>query len=268
MDSVLPQEYTFPLDKLRRRTKHSNKTPLILVACGSYSPITILHLEMFELAQRHVQQAEPGFEVVGNYLSPCSDTYGKSSLVAAHHRIEMCKMAIQERQSNVMIDEWEILRRDSQGNPVYTPTHDVLLRLDDQINNILGGIQTPEGDFVKAKIVLLIGADLALTMSNVKSWPVSDIEILLGQFGAFVVERPTQCGIKEAIESLSKYHHNIWVVPSFENDVSSTKVRAQIQSGEPVLDIPKTVYEYIRTQGLYQQTSNAAVNGSTNGNAV
>lgn len=167
-----------------------------------------------------------------------------------------------------MIDEWESLRRDSSGNPVYTPTHDVLIRLDQQINNVLGGIQTPDGDYVKAKIVLLIGADLALTMSDTKSWPVSDIEILLGRYGAFVVERPTQCDIKDAIEPLSKYRHNIWIVPSYENDVSSTRVRAQIQNGEQVLDIPKRVYEYIREHGLYQKTPNVPsselVNGNTN----
>lgn len=83
------QGYTFPQAKLRRRLKRAGKTPLVLIACGSYSPITVLHLEMFELAQRHVEHVEPGFEIVGNYMSLCSDTYGKSSLVAAHHRIEM-----------------------------------------------------------------------------------------------------------------------------------------------------------------------------------
>lgn len=161
-----------------------------------------------------------------------------------------------------MIDEWETTRRDSSGHPIYTPTHDVLRRLDHQINNVLGGIQTHDDSFVKAKIVLLIGADLALTMSDTKSWPTSDIEILLGQYGAFVVERPTQCDVKKAIEPLNKYHDNIWVVPSFKNDVSSTKVRAQIQSGKQVLDIPKRVYEYIRLHNLYQKTPVGDANGN------
>lgn len=79
--------YHFPQDKLSRRLKNTNKKPLVLVACGSFSPITVLHLQLFELAQRHVEHTE--FEVVGNYLSPCSDTYGKSSLVDANHRINM-----------------------------------------------------------------------------------------------------------------------------------------------------------------------------------
>lgn len=80
--------YTFPHAKLKRRLTQANKIPLVLVACGSFSPITVLHLQLFELAERHVERTEE-FEVVGNYMSPCSDMYGKSSLVPAKHRINM-----------------------------------------------------------------------------------------------------------------------------------------------------------------------------------
>lgn len=82
-----PREYSFPQDKLKRRLQNPDKTPLVLVACGSFSPVTVLHLEMFELAQRHIENTD--FEIVGNYMSPCSDTYGKSSLVPVNHRIDM-----------------------------------------------------------------------------------------------------------------------------------------------------------------------------------
>lgn len=82
-----PREYAFPQHRLKRRLQNPDKTPLVLVACGSFSPVTVLHLEMFELAQRHIEKTD--FEIVGNYMSPCSDTYGKSSLVPVHHRIEM-----------------------------------------------------------------------------------------------------------------------------------------------------------------------------------
>lgn len=84
-----PAPYCFPQDKLRRRLKQPNKTPLVLVACGSFSPITTLHLQLFELAERYLESEGTQFEVVGNYMSPCSDTYGKSSLVPSHHRIAM-----------------------------------------------------------------------------------------------------------------------------------------------------------------------------------
>jgi nicotinamide mononucleotide adenylyltransferase len=85
--SATPVEYEFPREKLKRRLEKPNKTPLVLVACGSFSPPTELHLQMFELAQKHIDETD--FEIVGNYMSPCSDSYGKSSLVPAHHRINM-----------------------------------------------------------------------------------------------------------------------------------------------------------------------------------
>jgi nicotinamide mononucleotide adenylyltransferase len=248
--SATPVEYEFPREKLKRRLEKPNKTPLVLVACGSFSPPTELHLQMFELAQKHIDETD--FEIVGNYMSPCSDSYGKSSLVPAHHRINMCALAIEERNSNAMVDVWETIRRDSQGRPIYTRTAEVLKRLDHQVNDVLGGFETTDGKIARAKIMLLIGADLALTMGDEKVWARKDIDVLLGYYGAFIIERPFQCDIQDAIEPLKKYQHNIWVVGSFENDVSSTKARAQIRNGETALDLPKPVFEYIKLHHLYQ----------------
>ena len=153
-----------------------------------------------------------------------------------------------------MIDEWETLRRDGAGRPVYTCTADVLKRLDEQLNDVMGGIQTVDGSFVRARVMLLIGADLALTMSNPVVWEPADIDVLLGYYGAFVVERPSQCDINDAMEPLKKYHDKIWVVPSFPNDVSSTRVRSQIQNGDVSMDLSKPVSEYIKRHRLYQKT--------------
>ena len=164
-----------------------------------------------------------------------------------------CKLAIEERNSNVMVDEWEALRRDEAGNPLYTPTPDVLERLDHQIPDTLGGIDPAEGGTaVRARIMLLIGADLAQTMADPEIWPPAHLDVLLGIYGALIVERPSQCDVEQAILPLKKYHDKIRVVPSFENDVSSSKVRAQIRSGESVLDLPESVYEYILAHKLYR----------------
>ena len=42
---------------------------------------------MFEMAERYVTKSNSHFEIVGNYMSPCSDAYKKASLAPAHHRI-------------------------------------------------------------------------------------------------------------------------------------------------------------------------------------
>lgn len=53
-----------------------------------WRPNRSIDLQMFEFAEKYVKQSDPGFEIVGNYMSPCSDAYQKSSLAPAHHRIQ------------------------------------------------------------------------------------------------------------------------------------------------------------------------------------
>ncbi|KAL7949019.1 hypothetical protein V8C42DRAFT_312994 [Trichoderma barbatum] len=264
-----PPGYKFPYQNLKRRLTRPDKVPLVLVACGSFSPVTTLHLQMFELAEKYVKQSDPGFEIVGNYMSPCSDAYQKTSLAPAHHRIQMCSLAVDtDSKATITIDPWETVRLDESGKPLYSPTVDVLRHFDHEINNVLGGIETLDGTFTTAQVMLLIGADLAATMADPKIWDPVDIEVLLGHYGAFVVERPAQCKTQDAIEPLEKYNAKIWVVPTIINEVSSTRVRAQIQNGERVEDIPDSVYKYIKLHHLYQKQP--ATNGKpaeiTNGN--
>ena len=80
------QEYQFPAHRLRRTLQDPTKTPLCLVACGSFSPITYMHLRMFEMAMDHAKGQ--GYEVIGGYLSPVGDAYKKRGLASARHRYE------------------------------------------------------------------------------------------------------------------------------------------------------------------------------------
>jgi nicotinamide mononucleotide adenylyltransferase len=81
------ETYTFPSARLQRTLSDPTKTPLVLVACGSFSPITHMHLRMFEMAVDHVKQnMSATHEVVGGYLSPVSDRYNKAGLASALHR--------------------------------------------------------------------------------------------------------------------------------------------------------------------------------------
>jgi nicotinamide mononucleotide adenylyltransferase len=240
--------YSFLHNKLKRRMTNPEKTPLVLVACGSFSPISILHLQMFEMAEKYANK-KTNFEVVGSYLSPVSDAYKKPSLVPAHHRLVMCSLAVEDT-TDIMVDSWEALRHDEAGEPVYSTTIDALRHFDQTINEEMGGIQTPDGTYKKAQIALLVGADVAVTMGDPKVWDPADLEQILGDYGMFVVERPAQTDIKTALKPLMKYD-KIWQVNSFENEVSSTRIRAQIKNGEDVFDLPPKVIDYIRSHGLY-----------------
>lgn len=78
-------DYAFPELRLKQTMDDPEKTPLLLVACGSFSPITYLHLRMFEMAADYVKFSTD-FEIVGGYLSPVSDAYRKAGLASSEHR--------------------------------------------------------------------------------------------------------------------------------------------------------------------------------------
>ena len=80
-----PDGYSFPVHRLQRVLRDSSKQPLVLVACGSFSPITYLHLRIFEMAKDYARQ-QTDYEIVGGYLSPVSDMYKKPGLLSAKHR--------------------------------------------------------------------------------------------------------------------------------------------------------------------------------------
>uniref|UniRef100_A0A8D3C5L6 Nicotinamide nucleotide adenylyltransferase 3 n=1 Tax=Scophthalmus maximus TaxID=52904 RepID=A0A8D3C5L6_SCOMX len=83
----------------------NRRVPLVLLACGSFNPITNQHMRLFELARDHMHSTGQ-YQVVGGIVSPVSDSYGKQGLVQAEHRIAMAKLAL--RSSNwVTVDEWE-----------------------------------------------------------------------------------------------------------------------------------------------------------------
>lgn len=77
--------YVFPEHRLKAKMTDPEKTPLMLIACGSFSPITYLHLRMFEMAADYVKFSTE-YELLGGYLSPVSDSYRKAGLATADHR--------------------------------------------------------------------------------------------------------------------------------------------------------------------------------------
>lgn len=152
---VTMDNYQFPTGKLMRRMTRPGRTPLVLVACGSFSPPTLLHLRLFSLARDHAR-VETNFEVVGGYMSPVSDAYKKVGLAPSKHRIKMCQLAIAS-STWTDVDPWEAIQ------PDYVLTAKVLDHFDYEINQVLGGVEDVDGNKVKVQISLLAGADLIET---------------------------------------------------------------------------------------------------------
>ncbi|XP_074447746.1 nicotinamide/nicotinic acid mononucleotide adenylyltransferase 3 isoform X3 [Larus michahellis] len=82
-----------------------SRIPLILLACGSFNPITNMHMRIFELARDHLHQTGR-YRVIEGIMSPVNDDYGKKGLVSAKHRIAMAKLAL-ETSDWIRVDPWE-----------------------------------------------------------------------------------------------------------------------------------------------------------------
>lgn len=135
---------------------------------------------MFEMAADFAR-FESNFEVCGAYLSAVGDAYKKKGLAKAEHRINMCNLAV-EQSSWISVDPWEALHEE------YLETAKVLDHFNHEINVVRGGIETANGEKKKARIALLAGADLIQTMSTPGVWAAKDIDYILSNFGAFIVE--------------------------------------------------------------------------------
>ena len=237
-------QYKFPTSKLSTLTDES-KTPLVLVSCGSFSPITFLHLRMFEMCKDWVR-SHSDYEIVGAYLSPVSDAYQKSGLTSANHRIEMCRLACNE--SNwIAVDDWEAVKRE------YTRTAFVLDHFDEEINSIHGGITTASGSKKKAQVALLSGADLLDTMSKPGVWAEEDLDHILRRYGAFIIER-SGTDVQAAMSKLEPWRHYIHPITQLiQNDVSSTKIRAFLGKEMSIRYlIPEPALKYIDERGLFK----------------
>ncbi|KAL8965025.1 MAG: hypothetical protein Q9183_004073 [Haloplaca sp. 2 TL-2023] len=238
--------YAFPRSRLRQFMLDPTKTPLLLVACGSFSPITYLHLRMFEMAADYAKY-NSDFEVIGGYLSPVSDAYRKAGLASADHRIAMTRIATEQSSRWLDVDPWEAVQKQ------YQPTAIVLDHFEHEINVVQRGVATRDGERKPVRIVLLAGADLIQTMSTPGVWSQEDLNHILGKYGVFIVER-TGTDIDDALATLTQWRNNIWVIQQLiQNDVSSTKIRLFLKREMSVRYlVPAPVITYIEEHGLYE----------------
>ncbi|THC97487.1 hypothetical protein EYZ11_003021 [Aspergillus tanneri] len=225
-------DYAFPELRLKQKMDDPEKTPLLLVACGSFSPITYLHLRMFEMAADYVKFSTE-FEIVGGYLSPVSDAYRKAGLASAQHRVAMCQLAVDRTSDWLMVDTWEPMQKN------YQPTAVVLDHFDYEINTVRQGVGARNGSRKQVRIALLAGADLIHTMSTPGVWSQEDLDHILGKYGSFIVER-SGTDIDEALAALQPWKKNIHVIQQLiQNDVNSTKIRLFLRPQQRLLRLTK-----------------------------
>ncbi|CAE7208323.1 NMA1 [Symbiodinium microadriaticum] len=254
------QSCKLPLSKLKL-TVEDGRIPVAIVAPGSFSPPTLLHLRMFEEARDALERAASGrFAVVGGYLSPVHDSYGKVTLAPSHHRLKMVEAAVSDSDW-LMADGWECTCQST-----WTPTVDVISHFAAELAKVkvsVGNSRKPAGNI---RLVMLCGGDVLESFNATKEngdrvWPDDELEVILGQHGVVVVGRDDQDldAFVQQCPLLARYADNITIAqPRIRTGISSSAVRAHLAAGESIRYlVHDKVWRYI-----FRHRLNAQHNGS------
>ncbi|XP_068625644.1 nicotinamide/nicotinic acid mononucleotide adenylyltransferase 1 [Battus philenor] len=251
---------------------------IVLMACGSFSPPTYMHLRMFEIARDYIHSLGLG-TIVGGIASPVHDAYGKKDLVAAQHRISMLQLAV--RSSGwIKVSEWETQQSGWTRTKVSLQYHQDAINshlanqeisdppswIPDDILNV-NNIDEPDNLMEKLNgnvedgritVKLLCGADLLESFATPGLWSDEDLEIIVGKHGLVVVTRAGSDPGRFIYESdmLYKHRKNVILVTNYiANEVSSTVIRRLMRRGESAKYLTDdAVLAYIRQNRLYGAT--------------
>ena len=99
-----------PLSFLNINTNISKSPngPCILLTCGAFCPLHPGHIQMMEVAKKHLEGI--GYDVIGGYISPGHDEYisskNKDKAIPIHYRIRIISQMIKHKDW-LSVDPWE-----------------------------------------------------------------------------------------------------------------------------------------------------------------
>uniref|UniRef100_A0A2K5R8I3 Cytidyltransferase-like domain-containing protein n=1 Tax=Cebus imitator TaxID=2715852 RepID=A0A2K5R8I3_CEBIM len=85
----------------------SEKTEVVLLACGSFNPITNM---LFELAKDYLN-GTGSYRVVKGIISPVGNAYKEKGLIPVHHWVITAELATKNSKW-VEVDTWESLQKE------------------------------------------------------------------------------------------------------------------------------------------------------------
>ncbi|XP_031410976.1 nicotinamide/nicotinic acid mononucleotide adenylyltransferase 3 isoform X2 [Meleagris gallopavo] len=269
-----------------------SRIPLILLACGSFNPITNMHMRLFELARDHLHQTgletmaygisfscchnsfrcpsvqrgkrQGRYQVIEGIMSPVNDDYRKKGLVSARHRIAMAKLAL-ETSDWIRVDPWETEQESWTETVKVLRHHYNELQSKKEFMKNKQPTERSTENFLSSQcsalpeLKLLCGADFLQTFQTPNLWKKEHIQEILEQFGLVCISRagsdPAQY-INES-ELLTKFQHNIFLVKEWiQNEISSTQIRYALSRGLSVKYlIPDSVIAYIAYHNIYTEES-------------
>ncbi|XP_060750526.1 nicotinamide/nicotinic acid mononucleotide adenylyltransferase 1 [Tachysurus vachellii] len=242
---------------------------VVLLACGSFNPITNMHLRMFELARDHLEDTGR-YRVVKGIISPVGDGYQKKGLIEACHRIEMARLAT-ESSSWISVDDWEGQQAEWVETVKVIRHHHAEMSSEDDLHDMVDTVKFTKkrrldvesfSDHNRSETLqlkLLCGADVLESFSIPKLWKKEDVTEIVGRFGLVCITRGGFDAEKFVYQSdvLHKHRKNIHIVREWvTNEISATHVRRAVRRGQSVRYLlPDPVVNYIQDQQLYSAES-------------
>ncbi|XP_055268788.1 nicotinamide/nicotinic acid mononucleotide adenylyltransferase 3 isoform X1 [Moschus berezovskii] len=209
-----------------------SRIPVVLLACGSFNPITNMHLRLFEVARDHLHQTGR-YQVIGGIISPVNDNYGKKDLVAARHRVAMARLALQTSDW-IRVDSWESEQAQwMETIKVLRHHHSELLRSLPRMEDPDQGSASSAASAAAPELKLLCGADILKTFQNSNLWKDTHIQEIVEKFGLVCVTRAGHDPKGYVLDSpiLQKYQDNIHLAREpVQNEISATYVRSSSNS--------------------------------------
>uniref|UniRef100_A0A8D0HP09 Nicotinamide-nucleotide adenylyltransferase n=1 Tax=Sphenodon punctatus TaxID=8508 RepID=A0A8D0HP09_SPHPU len=242
----------------------TDKNEVVLLACGSFNPITNMHLRLFELARDYLHETGK-YKVVKGIISPVGDAYEKKGLIAADHRIAMARLATKS-SSWLEVDDWESCQNKWLETVKVLRYHQEKLKISNSANNLQDAqiaqqlklnhyyffLDVPQ-------LKLLCGADFLESFGVPNLWKLEDITEILVNHGLVCITRAGNNAQKFIYESDTLWSHknNIHLVDEWiTNDISSTKIRRALRRGQSIRYLmPDTVLAYIEKHNLYSEES-------------
>ncbi|NWU30524.1 NMNA1 adenylyltransferase, partial [Dyaphorophyia castanea] len=255
------------------------KTEVVLLACGSFNPITNMHLRLFELAKDYLHETGK-YKVIKGIISPVGDAYQKKGLISAHHRVTMAKLAT-KNSDWVEVDDWESCQSEWLETLKVLRYHHQKLLSADVTNSLQDAVpvtklgrkrkQEPnrhepvkkksQSPAVKSvpQVKLLCGSDVLESFGIPNLWKLEDITEIVEKHGLVCISRAGSNVPKFIYESdiLWRHKNNIHLVEEWiTNDISSTKIRRALRRGQSIRYlVPDVVGAYIEKHQLYSPES-------------